>query len=699
MDRRSWLWRRKSSEKSPGETESSGSISSHSERYSDDQEALRASPNSNAQSPEVTSKAGIGGSPEVTSKETIGSEEENDDLKNLKVKLCAALSNISAKEELVKQHAKVAEEAVSGWEKAETEVGVLKQQLDVAAQKNSALEDRVGHLDGALKECLRQLRQARDEQEQKIHEAVAKKNHEFESTKLELESQIAELQTQVKALTAEAEAAAGVAVSVDPNFLIKYEFVEKENAAIKFELRARVEELEIRTLERDLSTQTAETASKQHLEDIKKLAKLEAECRRLRSMVRKSSSFNDCKSTNASSFYVESLTDSQSDSGERSLTIDNDIRKVSGLELNGCEPSCSDSWASALIAELDQFKNEKAVSRDLATPYVKIDLMDDFLEMERLAALPEGESDGGKLSAERDHGDSQSKADFEAMTRRTAELEERLENIEAEKAGLEMVLSETQCQLEDSQTQLRDAEYKLEELQTQLDLLYDSKRATEIELEVANVKREELESQLVAVDAEVQTLRGKVITLETEVEKERALSTDAAIKCRKLEDELAKGKREAELRRAANSNGELKIKQEKELAVAAGKLAECQKTIASLGKQLKSLASLEDFLVDTGKPLELSGGSPSAKSSGESWTLHSNKAFLPARDLDPSKPPHHVEESDHSMNNDKDDNSPPSSSSSNSSSVNHTVASEKSRNGFGKLFLRSKGGGIRVENQ
>lgn len=37
MDRRSWLWRRKSSEKSPGETESFGSVSSHSERFSDDQ--------------------------------------------------------------------------------------------------------------------------------------------------------------------------------------------------------------------------------------------------------------------------------------------------------------------------------------------------------------------------------------------------------------------------------------------------------------------------------------------------------------------------------------------------------------------------------------------------------------------------------------------------------------------------------------
>jgi len=39
MDRRSWLWRRKSSLKSPGETESSGSMSSPSERFYDDQVA------------------------------------------------------------------------------------------------------------------------------------------------------------------------------------------------------------------------------------------------------------------------------------------------------------------------------------------------------------------------------------------------------------------------------------------------------------------------------------------------------------------------------------------------------------------------------------------------------------------------------------------------------------------------------------
>lgn len=40
--------------------------------------------------------------------------EVHDNMKSITEKLSAALSNISAKEELVKQHAKVAEEAVSG---------------------------------------------------------------------------------------------------------------------------------------------------------------------------------------------------------------------------------------------------------------------------------------------------------------------------------------------------------------------------------------------------------------------------------------------------------------------------------------------------------------------------------------------------------------------------------------------------------
>ncbi|KAL5704378.1 hypothetical protein ACHQM5_022817 [Ranunculus cassubicifolius] len=672
MDRRSWLWKKKSSDKSPGgETESSGSMSSHSERYSDDQEGLKASPNDNAQSPEVTSKA------EVTS------EEVNDNLKSLREKLSAALINISAKEDLVKQHSKVAEEAVSGWEMAENESASLKLQLEAAAQKNLALEDRLGHLDGALKECLRKLRQAREEQEQKIHEAVVKNTREFESSKLELEKQLVELQVQLEA------AKISEANNTYSDLFLQLESAEKQNSSLKRELLARAEELEMMTLERDLSTETAEIASKQHLESIKKVAKLEAECRKLKAMARKTSSFNDHKSVTASSAYIESLTDSQSDSGERFLA----------LELNGGEPSCSDSWASALITELDQFKNPKPINKNLTSMSIEIDLMDDFLEMERLASLPPTRNTKREIEPGVEA----------AMLERMGELETKLEKVEAEKAALEEALAESQEQLKTSQNQLKECEDEIMELHKQLDITENSKQAAEGEvkeykdkimelhkqlditknsnqaaegeMKAEIAKREVVESKLIAMDAEVLTLRSKVGSLEKEVEEERVSSAEIMTRCQKLEDELSRKRQEAKQRQSAISNGESKIKQEKELEVAAGKLAECQKTIASLGRQLKSLATLEDFMIDSEQPAESNGGSPEIPKINGS---PSTSGFVSRTNTDPLRTP---------RIDGKNSISPQSSSSSSStsnSSVNISVTSDKNRNGFGKLFSRSK---------
>ncbi|KAK7847041.1 filament-like plant protein 3 isoform X2 [Quercus suber] len=538
MEKRKWLWKRKSSDKSPGETESSGSISSHSERYSDDQEAFKSSPNHNTQSPEVTSKA------------VASAEDVNDSVKSLMDKLSAALVNISAKEDLVKQHAKVAEEAVAGWEKAENEVVALKQQLDSAVQENSVLEDRVSHLDGALKELVRQLRQAREEQEQKIQEAVVKKTREWETTKLKLENQLLVYQSKAEAPQPESPA------HVDPDICCKLESLEKENSALKIELQSQSEELEIRTIERDLSTQAAETASKQHLESIKKVAKLEAECRRLKSVVFKSSSVNDHKSTTASSIYVESLTDSQSDSGERLSFGEIDTRKMGGSsEPKKCEPSCSDSWASALIAELDQFKYEKEFKRNLPSSSAPIDLMDDFLEMERLVALPETKNGShyllSEVSGDSINGESSLRIELEAMTHRNAELEEKLEKMEAKKIELETALITTQDYIEASQVQLIEAEVKLEELQREL---YNAKESKQV-----------LESRLISMEAEARTMSVKVESLEVKVQKERALSAEIAAQCQELEEEMSRKKQEIELQKTASLNGELKIKQDAEV--------------------------------------------------------------------------------------------------------------------------------------
>lgn len=590
MDRRSWLWRRKSSEKSPGETESSGSVSSHSERFSDEQ----AYPNH------------ISHSPEVTSKVASSDEEVTDSVKSLKEKLSAALLNISAKEDLVKQHAKVAEEAVSGWEKAENEVLALKQNLEAATQKNSSLEDRIGHLDGALKECVRQLRQSREEQEQMIHEKVAKKTREWESTKSELESRLIELQAQLQ--TAKSEAVAFT--DYDPR--TKLAAIEKENSILKLKLLSQAEELELRIIERDLSTQAAETASKQHLESIKKVARLEAECRSLKVTARKASPATDSKSFSTSSISVESFTDGQLDIGEKLMGVETDIHKMRSLEPNEYNLDHSDSRVSTSITGLDQYKNERTRGRNLMVPSVEINLMDDFLEMERLAALPERENesscmDAGSKLDQADGGENPLKAELEAMTHRAANLEKKLEKVELEKIEAETALTECQKQLMISQSRLKEAEVKLVELQTQLALANKLKKAAEEEVDATNAKREIAESRLRSVEAEIKTLLTKVGLLEEEVEKEQALSVETVTKCRKLEDELSRMQYEVELRHAVSLNGELKIKQEKELEVAANKFAECQKTIASLGKQLKSLATLEDFLLDSEMPLELNG--------------------------------------------------------------------------------------------
>lgn len=520
MDRRSWLWRRKSSDKSPsGETDSSvsgsgtGSISSPSERFSDEHQA---SPNQNTQSPEVTSKA------------APPDEDANDGVKILTEKLSAAVATISAKEELVKQHAKVAEEAVTGWEKAENEVLTLKQQLDTATKKNSSLEDRVVHLDGALKECLRQLRQVREEQDEKIQEAISKKSQNTESKKSELDAQMSDLLAQLETANAKVE----VAASLESDLRLKLGSVEKENASLRLELRSRSEEVKIRTLERDLSTKTAEAASKQHLESIKRVAKLEAECRRLKTMARKTTSCSDSKSVN----------DSQSDYGER---------------VTDCEPSHSDSWVSAL-------KVEKAPSKKHMPPSPEIELMDDFLEMEKLAALPERENSSRSLGSvtsidKRNSNDSSSlKSELDAMIYRIAELEEKIEIVESEKIDLasalsqcqnklknsEAQLSSCQNQLKISQAQLREADKKLGMLQAELDLANELRQAIDLELDDANVRREEAESQHAAIEDERKILLSKVSFLEGEAEKERALYADSSAKCRALEDELSRMKHE-----------------------------------------------------------------------------------------------------------------------------------------------------------
>ncbi|KAL3641749.1 hypothetical protein CASFOL_012564 [Castilleja foliolosa] len=616
MDKRKWPWKKKSTEPSPGESESSGSFSSHSERYSDEQEAVRESTNDSSQSPEVNSKA------------TSMDDGVKETVKSLTEKLSAALVNVSAKEDLVKQHAKVAEEAVAGWEKAENEVVSLKQQLEAALQQNVNLEVRTSHLDGALKECVRQLRQLKDEHEKRVSDALLEKKTEWEAVKSDLEKQILDLQS---------EAQKKPDSLLDPDTLLILESLENENSNLKQELTSRFRELEILTIERDLSTRAAENASKLQLESIKKVTKLESECRKLQAISRKSTPISKI---GVSSFSAESLTDSCKSSNM-------------GSDQNFSEP--------------DQFKNLT----------VEIDMMDDFLEMERLAALSEPERESGSTD------NNSWRAELESMTQRVEDLEIELKKIENEKLELKNALDESQSKISEGERKAGEMKKELmavketkELLEFQLDGMEVENRTLsknveslkgEIEemkkdLIVVNETKNVLELQLVSMEVENRTLSVNVESLKGEIEEERKLSAGLSDKCIELEDELTKRVKATELELVTNLNDEPKIKQE-DLAVAADKLAECQKTIASLGRQLESLATLEDFLIDTSS---IPGFSKVSSNGGDIWTR------LPKFEPDHSNVVLNGDEVSLQL-----------------SMATH-VNGAKSRNGFGKFFSRSK---------
>lgn len=469
MDRRSWLWRRKSTDKSPAETETSAS--SASERITDEQDTAKSSPNSTQ-------------SPEVTSKEL---EDGNDvKVKVLSERLSSVVLDIRAKDDLVKQHSKVAEEAVLGWEKAETEIASLKAQLNAAAAKNSALEDRLVHLDGALKECVRQLRRAKDEQDQTVQGALAQQARQWESHKADLELRVVELTARLEAKSERSVAAA------DCDTGSRLAALEKENSALRTQLLAKTEELELRTIEKELNRRAAETASKQQLEGIKKVAKLQVECRRLQAAAQRRPSVNVELRRSPSSACAESVTDCQSD--------------------------CSDSWASVLVAELDQFRIDRsgASSRAASLATADIGVMDDFLEMEKLASASKGDA-------------------VEDASGQVLRLEEKVKKLAAEKAEREKALHEAQRELRTSRQRVMVAEERSAELQRQLNLANGEKHAMGAEVKAAEAKRGELEGLLELARAEIAGLLDKGRILEERLESEKALTLELAAKYQDME--------------------------------------------------------------------------------------------------------------------------------------------------------------------
>ncbi|CAJ2635376.1 unnamed protein product [Trifolium pratense] len=459
MDQKGWPWRKKSSEKTTLTTENTNLTS----KENGEVQALLAD------------------------KENLEKE-----FKELNNKLTLALSDCNAKDELVKKQTKIAQDAVAGWEKAKVEVLSMKQGLEEALQHRLVYEERVAHLDGALKECMQQLRFVREEQGQRIHDAVMKASKEFEKECMVWEEQLSETSKRLaKAETENSHLNKTIfarekliedlkrqltQAEADHSALRnRLESTEKDNTSLKYEVRVLEKELEIRNEEREFSRRTADVSHKHHLENVKKIAKLESECQRLRLLVRKRlpgpASLAKMKNEveflgrdsveirrnklNSTSLMLESSLDGSPGTPNRRINTlteqlyaveeenkalkDSLNRKMSELQFSRVmlsrtaskllqlesqseesskgqvaleqhrsnltphelsfasmsdigsddKVSCADSSASALISELDHFRSGKQKEswscRSIGAS--DINLMDDFVEMEKLAVV------------------------------------------------------------------------------------------------------------------------------------------------------------------------------------------------------------------------------------------------------------------------------------------------------------------------
>ncbi|CAA0818570.1 Filament-like plant protein 4 [Striga hermonthica] len=442
MDKRSWPWKKKLSDKQGADkaaafTSDSVAAASEPDAALTEKEKQEASKKPKYVQISMESYTHLIGLQDQVKSYEEQVQSLEDEVKELNEKLSLANTEMTNKENLVKQHAKVAEEAVSGWEKAEAEAAALKNHLESVTLLKLTAEDRGSHLDGALKECMRQIRNLKEDHEQKLHELILSKQKLFDKMKLDLESRIAGLDRDLLRSAAE-NAALSRSLQERSNTLVqlseeksraeaeiemlkrKIESWEKEVSSLKYELHVARKEVEIRNEEKNMSVRSAEVANRQHLEGAKKIAKLEVECQRLRGLVRKKlpgpAALAQMKleveslgrrspvkppSPNSAHFPEFSIDGSQSYLKENELLTERLLAKEEEMRMlkealakRNNELQASRSLYAKLEAQV-QASGEQKSERNVDSPNKSenasksndLDLMDDFVEMEKLAYL------------------------------------------------------------------------------------------------------------------------------------------------------------------------------------------------------------------------------------------------------------------------------------------------------------------------
>ncbi|KAL4588704.1 hypothetical protein LXL04_001599 [Taraxacum kok-saghyz] len=167
-------------------------------------------------------------------------------VKNLHEQVACLLCECNAKDELMAEHMKTTQEAITEREKAEAEVAIWKQELEDTLQHNVSAYERLVDLNASLKNCKTQLNSLKLEQNQWVN---------LEKSHKKLESKYTETRKKLANLTLE-------------NALLTKALVKKQEDHVSNQIS---------------KPRNADVANWQHQES----AKLEAEKQRLRLLVKK----------------------------------------------------------------------------------------------------------------------------------------------------------------------------------------------------------------------------------------------------------------------------------------------------------------------------------------------------------------------------------------------------------------------------
>ncbi|CAN6232454.1 unnamed protein product [Urochloa humidicola] len=352
----------------------------------------------------------------------------------------------------------------------------------------------MAEMEEALRSCMERLVIAREEREQIIVEAANEISSEKRRAR-ELQQKLEDLTKKAAKLAAEngglrkaadanaaligelreSEAAAGVKLA---DATVQLEAARKQAGTLQYEVRMLQKELEVRGRERDYDLSAADAARRREAEHLARIAQLEAECNRLRAMLRKrlpgpaaiakmrdevdqqttptASPRRPRPATPSSPRPAalgprtpspsrrRSVSDAEGHAASRLRAMEEENRglkealarregELQLVEMRYADEACkltvvqrklkemteenkqlsdanceSQSWASALISELEQFRNAKQNGGASIMASSEMNLLHDFAEIENM------EMASGDQKRNAPHASSPKKADHQS---------------------------------------------------------------------------------------------------------------------------------------------------------------------------------------------------------------------------------------------------------------------------------------------